>query len=85
MLLDTLSRITTLDEIIQKRHLSGQWIKDKHSRQECLACQLVPELLFGDHEHVPPKVAIDEAIGIAKNYSESSMSEFVNRLLECCM
>src|SRR3990172_5243045 len=39
------------------------------------------ELLFGDKEEVPPKVAINEAIEVAKNYGGASSSRFVNGVL----
>lgn len=39
------------------------------------------ELLFGDHEEVPPKVAINEAIELAKNFSGESAGKFVNGVL----
>ena len=39
------------------------------------------ELLFGDQKEVPPKVAINEAIEIAKNYSGPNSPKFVNGVL----
>lgn len=39
------------------------------------------ELIYGDKEEVPPKVAINEAIEIAKNYGGSSSSRFINGVL----
>jgi len=39
------------------------------------------ELLFADHEEVPPKVAINEAIELAKNYGGPNSSKFVNGVL----
>ena len=39
------------------------------------------ELLFADHEEVPPKVAINEAIEIAKNYGGPNSGKFINGVL----
>ncbi|MFO7807290.1 MAG: transcription antitermination factor NusB [Candidatus Moraniibacteriota bacterium] len=39
------------------------------------------ELLFGDYEEVPPKVAINEAIELAKGYGGESSGGFVNGVL----
>ena len=39
------------------------------------------ELLFGDKEAVPPKVAINEAIELGKNFSGESSGKFVNGVL----
>ncbi len=39
------------------------------------------ELLFADHDEVPPRVAINEAIELAKNYGGPNTSRFVNGVL----
>ena len=39
------------------------------------------ELLFGDKQQVPPKVAINEAIELAKGYGGESSGRFVNGVL----
>lgn len=39
------------------------------------------ELLFGDREQVPPKVAINEAIELAKTFGGDSSGKFVNGVL----
>lgn len=39
------------------------------------------ELLFSDKTEVPPKVAINEAIELAKNYGGNNSSKFVNGVL----
>ena len=41
----------------------------------------VYELLFTDKNEVPPKVAINEAIELAKNYGGQNASRFVNGVL----
>jgi N utilization substance protein B len=39
------------------------------------------ELLYADHEEVPPKVAINEAIELAKNYGGPNAGRFINGVL----
>lgn len=39
------------------------------------------ELLYADKDEVPPKVAINEAIELAKNYGGPNSSKFVNGVL----
>lgn len=39
------------------------------------------ELLFGDRKAVPPKVAINEAIELAKNFGGESSGKFINGVL----
>ncbi len=39
------------------------------------------ELLFGNYEEVPPKVAINEAIEIAKNFGGETSGKFINGVL----
>jgi len=39
------------------------------------------ELLFGNYEEVPPKVAINEAIELAKKYGGESSGRFINGVL----
>ncbi len=39
------------------------------------------ELLYADREEVPPKVAINEAIELAKNYGGPNSGKFVNGVL----
>ncbi len=39
------------------------------------------ELLFGNREEVPPKVAINEAIELAKSFGGDSSSRFINGVL----
>ena len=39
------------------------------------------ELLYGNKEEVPPKVAINEAIEVAKNFGGESSGKFINGVL----
>ena len=39
------------------------------------------ELIFGNYEEVPPKVAINEAIELAKTFGGESSARFINGVL----
>jgi len=39
------------------------------------------ELLFGNYEEVPPKVAINESIELGKNFGGSSSGKFINGVM----
>jgi N utilization substance protein B len=39
------------------------------------------ELLFSDREEVPPRVAINEAIELAKSYGGQNSGKFINGVL----
>lgn len=39
------------------------------------------ELLFSDHQEVPPKVAINESIELAKSFGGESSGKFINGVL----
>lgn len=39
------------------------------------------ELLFGNHEEVPPKVAINEAIELGKSFGGETSGKFINGVL----
>ena len=41
----------------------------------------IAELVYGDYAEVPPKVAINEAIELAKNFGSESSPRFVNGVL----
>jgi transcription antitermination protein NusB len=69
-----------IDEIIEKA--APQWpiINIPLIDRNVLRMGLY-ELLFGDREHVPPKVAINEAIEMAKVFGGQNSSRFVNGVL----
>ncbi len=69
-----------IDEIIEKA--APDWPIDKISivGRNVLRIGLY-ELLFGDRNQVPPKVAINEAIELAKNFGGQNSSKFVNGVL----
>jgi len=69
-----------IDEIIVKA--APEWPLDKISVVDRNILRIgLYELLFGDREQVPPKVAINEAIELAKTFGGENSSKFVNGVL----
>jgi len=69
-----------LDEIIEKA--APDWPIDKISIVDRNILRIgLYELLFGDRTQVPPKVAINEAIELAKTFGGENSSKFVNGVL----
>lgn len=69
-----------LDEIIQKA--APEWPIEKISIVDRNILRLgLAELIFGNREEVPPKVAINEAIELAKTFGGENSSKFVNGVL----
>lgn len=69
-----------IDEIIEKA--APEWPLDKiNSVDRNILRMGLYELLFGDRAHVPPKVAINEAIELAKSFSGENSSRFINGVL----
>ena len=69
-----------IDEIIEKA--APDWPIDKISIIDRNILRLgLYELLFGDREQVPPKVAINEAIELAKSFGGENSSRFINGVL----
>ncbi len=69
-----------LDEIIEKA--APEWPLEKISITDRNILRLgLYELLFGDREQVPPKVAINEAIELAKSFGGEKSGPFVNGVL----
>jgi len=70
----------TLDEIIEKA--APDWPIDKISNVDRNVLRIgLYELLFGDRTEVPPKVAINEAIEMAKSFGGETSGRFVNGVL----
>ena len=75
-----LKKLQTIDDVIEKA--APEWpigqiaIVDRNVLRIGLF-----ELLFGDHTEVPPKVAINEAIELAKSFGGDSSGRFVNGVL----
>ncbi len=69
-----------LDLIIEK--VAPDWPIDKISVMDRNILRLgLYELLFADRAQVPPKVAINEAIELAKTFGSETSSKFVNGVL----
>lgn len=75
-----IERLKEIDEIIKKA--APQWpleqifIVDRNILRIGLY-----ELLFADHSEVPEKVAINEAIELAKNFGGPNSGKFINGVL----
>ncbi len=75
-----LGKKENLDRIIEKA--APDWPIDKISGIDRNVLRLgLYELLFGDPGEVPPKVAINEAIEIAKTFGGENSGKFVNGVL----
>jgi len=73
-------RLSTIDEIISRA--APEWPIEKINIIDRNILRLgLTELLFSDADQVPPKVAIDEAIELAKNYGGETSHKFVNGVL----
>lgn len=69
-----------VDEIIAKA--APEWPIDKINAVDRNILRMgLAELLFGDHNEVPPKVSINEAIELAKTFGSDSSSRFINGVL----
>jgi N utilization substance protein B len=80
ILMNTLSRRITLDDIIVRA--APDWPLEKIGMVDRNILRIgLSELLFGDRAQVPPKVAIDEAIELAKTFGGETSGRFVNGVL----
>ena len=69
-----------LDKIIEKA--APEWPLERIAPVDRNILRLgLYELLFGNTEEVPPKVAINEAIELAKSFGGDSSGKFVNGVL----
>jgi transcription antitermination protein NusB len=75
----TLNNLDKVDEVIKK--FSDNWDIDRMGTIDRNILRLAScELMF--HKNVPGKVAIDEAVEIAKKYGGKQSSDFVNGILD---
>ncbi len=80
LLLGVLEKRAKLDDIIEKA--APDWPIDKIALVDRNILRLgLYELLFEDREHVPAKVAINEAIELAKSFGGETSGKFVNGVL----
>lgn len=75
-----INHIQKIDQIIEKA--APEWPIDQIAMVDRNVLRLgIYELLFGDYKEVPPKVAINEAIELAKSFGGESSGKFVNGVL----
>lgn len=75
-----ITHLKEIDEIISKA--APQWPLDQISIVDRNVLRIgIYELLFGNKEAVPPKVAINEAIELAKGFGGENSGKFVNGVL----
>ena len=75
-----IEHLDNLDQIIEKA--APQWPLDQIAIVDRNILRLgLFELLFGKRDEVPPKVAINEAIELAKSFGGDSSGRFINGVL----
>ncbi len=75
-----MEHLPELDQIIEKA--APQWPLDQIAVVDRNVLRLgLYELLFGNRDEVPPKVAINESIELAKSFGGDSSGKFVNGVL----
>jgi N utilization substance protein B len=73
-------KLTQVDEIIEKA--APEWPLSQINIVDRNVLRIgIYELLYGKREEVPPKVAINEAIELAKNFGGESSGKFINGVL----
>ena len=74
------SHLSQLNKVIEKA--APEWPLDKITIVDRNVLRIgLYELLYEDKEEVPPKVAINEAIELAKNFGGESSGKFINGVL----
>ncbi|OGM99040.1 MAG: transcription antitermination factor NusB [Candidatus Yanofskybacteria bacterium RIFCSPLOWO2_01_FULL_41_34] len=75
-----MKHLSELDKIIEKA--APQWPLEQIAIVDRNVLRLgLYELLFGNRDEVPPKVAINESIELAKSFGGDSSGKFVNGVL----
>ncbi len=75
-----IDHIDDIDQLIEKS--APEWPLEQIATIDRNALRIgLYELLYADHGEVPPKVAINEAIEIAKNYGGPNSGKFINGVL----
>jgi N utilization substance protein B len=76
----TLAHRKTIDALIEK--CAPEWPLEQVTAVDRNILRLgIYELIHGNYEEVPPKVAINEAIELAKTFGGESSARFVNGVL----
>lgn len=74
------THLEKIDEIIEKA--APEWPIEQITSVDRAVLRLgLYELLFGNRDEVPPKVAINESIELAKSFGGESSGKFVNGVL----
>lgn len=77
---ETIKHLAEINEIIKKS--APEWPLEQISAVDRTILRLgLYELLFGSREEVPPKVAINEAIELAKRFGGENSGKFINGVL----
>jgi N utilization substance protein B len=80
LVFDIVGRRITIDDIITRA--APDWPLEKINTIDRNILRLgLCELLFSDRKEVPPKVAIDEAIELAKTFGGETSGKFINGVL----
>ena len=75
-----ISKISDIDKVIEKA--APEWPLDQITIVDRNVLRIgLYELLYGNKEEVPPKVAINEAIELAKTFGGESSGKFINGVL----
>lgn len=75
-----MNKINDLDDIIGKA--APKWPIEQVTLIDRNVLRVgIFELLFGDYKEVPPKVAINEAIEVAKSFGGEQSGKFINGVL----
>lgn len=75
-----IKKISSIDKIIEKA--APEWPIDQITIVDRNVLRMgLYELLYGNKEDVPPKVAINEAIELAKTFGGESSGKFINGVL----
>lgn len=76
----TIDNLGEIDPIIERA--APQWPLDQIAMVDRNVLRLgLYELLYGNHDAVPPKVAINEAIELAKSFGGDASGRFINGVL----
>lgn len=74
------SHLSKIDKVIEKA--APEWPIDQITLVDRNVLRIgLYELLYGNKEEVPPKVAINEAIELAKNFGGENSGKFINGVL----
>jgi N utilization substance protein B len=80
LVLGIIENLSKIDKIIEKS--APQWPVNQVNVIDRNILRIgIYELLFADKKEVPPKVAINEAIELAKNFSGKASAKFINGVL----